>query len=167
MPPVYPAAAQEARVQGIVVIEARVDESGNVSDTHVLRSIPLLDQAAIDAVKQWQYEPTLMNGAAVPVIVTVTVNFTLRDLLQMRVVLPDGNSMPFDMHSGALVNSEFAGIGKFQLRASRERASNDATVSVFTDGGQTHLGDVVVTLDGPVVQSPTTPSIGLQLLGVR
>ena len=98
---------------------------------------------------------------------TVTVNFSLRDLLQMRVVLPDGNSMPLDTHPGALLSWEFAGIGKFQLRASRERASNDATVSVFTDGGQTHLGDVVVTLNGPVVQSPTTPSIGLQFLGVR
>ena len=43
----------------------------------VLRSIPLLDQAAIDAVKQWQYTPTLMNGVAVPVIMTVTVNFSL------------------------------------------------------------------------------------------
>ena len=166
-PPEYPALAQQARVQGVVSMEVRIDERGAVSDVRTLRSIPLLDQAAIDAVKQWRYEPTLMNGVAMPVIMTVEVNFSLRDLLHMRVVLPDGNSMPFDTHSGALVNWEFAGIGKFQLRVSRERASNDATVSVFTDSGQTHLGDVVVTLNGPVVQSPTTPSIGLQFLGVR
>ncbi len=167
VPPEYPALAQQGRVQGVVIMEVRVDERGAVSDVRTLRSIPLLDQAAIDAVKQWQYEPTLMNGVAIPVIMTVTVNFTLRELLQMRVVLPDGNSMPFDAYSGELLSWEFAGIGKFQLRASRERASNDATVSVFTDGGQTHLGDVVVALNGPVVQSPTTPSVGLQLLGVR
>jgi len=43
----------------------------------VLRSIPLLDQAAIDAVKQWEYEPTLLNGVPVPVVITVTVQFTL------------------------------------------------------------------------------------------
>ena len=167
VPPEYPATAQKARVQGVVIMEVRIDERGAVSDVRTLRSIPLLDQAAIDAVKQWRYESTLMNGVAVPVIMTVTVNFSLRDLLQMRVVLPDGNSTPFDTHPGELLSWEFAGIGKFQLRASRERASNDATVSVFVDGGQTHLGDVVVTLNGPVVQAPTTPSIGLQLLGIR
>jgi TonB family protein len=167
VPPLYPPIAQQARVQGVVILETRIDENGNVSDTRVLRSIPLLDQAAIDAVKQWQYERTLMNGVAVPVIITVTVNFTLRDLLQMRVVLPDGNSMPFDTYSGARLNWEFAGIGKFQLQASRPRGSDDATISVFSDDGQSHLGDVSVTLNGPVVQTPTTPSIGLQFLGVR
>ena len=167
VPPVYPTLAKESRVQGVVILEARIDESGNVSDTRVLRSIPLLDQAAIDAVKQWQYTPTLMNGVAVPVIMTVTVNFSLRERLEMRVVLPDGNSMALDMPSGGLVKREFAGTGIFRLRASREPASNDATVSLFSEDGQTHLGDVVVTLNGPVVQLPMTPSIGLQFLGVQ
>ena len=51
---------------------------GKVQDARVLRSIPLLDQAALDAVKQWQYTPTLLNGVPVPVIMTVTVNFTLQ-----------------------------------------------------------------------------------------
>ena len=49
-----------------------------VQDVKVLRSIPLLDAAAIEAVKQWQYTPTLLNGVPVPVIMTVTVNFTLQ-----------------------------------------------------------------------------------------
>ncbi len=78
MQPVYPQIAQSARVQGIVIIEATIDRSGKVTDTRVLKSIPLLDQAALDAVRQWEYEPTLLNGVAVPVIVTVTVNFTLK-----------------------------------------------------------------------------------------
>ncbi|MEO5819321.1 MAG: TonB family protein [Vicinamibacteraceae bacterium] len=76
--PVYPRIAQSARVQGVVIIEATIDTKGRVSDMRVLRSIPLLDQAAIDAVRQWEYEPTLLNGVAVPVIMTVTVNFTLQ-----------------------------------------------------------------------------------------
>jgi periplasmic protein TonB len=76
--PVYPQIAQSARVQGIVIIEATIDPSGKVTDTRLLRSIPLLDQAALDAVRQWEYEPTLLNGVAVPVIMTVTVNFTLQ-----------------------------------------------------------------------------------------
>jgi len=76
--PVYPMIAQRARVQGIVIIEAKIDTTGKVGDLRVLRSIPLLDQAALDAVRQWEYEPTRLNGVPVPVIVTVTVNFTLQ-----------------------------------------------------------------------------------------
>ncbi len=76
--PVYPPIAQSARVSGIVIIEATIGADGRVKDAKVLRSIPLLDQAALDAVKQWQFTPTLLNGVPVPVIMTVTVNFTLQ-----------------------------------------------------------------------------------------
>jgi protein TonB len=75
--PVYPMIAQSARVSGVVILEAVVGTNGSVTDAKVLRSIPLLDQAALDAVRQWQYEPTLLNGVPVPVIMTVTVTFTL------------------------------------------------------------------------------------------
>ena len=75
--PVYPPIAQAARVQGIVIIEALIAVDGRVQDARVLRSIPLLDQAALDAVRQWTYTPTQLNGVAVPVIMTVTVQFTL------------------------------------------------------------------------------------------
>jgi protein TonB len=76
--PVYPADAEANRVQGVVIIEATIDPVGNVSNARVLKGLPALDQAAIDAVQQWQYEPTMLNGVAVPVIMTVTVNFTLQ-----------------------------------------------------------------------------------------
>jgi protein TonB len=76
--PEYPLIAQRARVQGAVIIEATIGTDGKVRDAKVLRSIPLLDRAALDAVEQWEYTPTLLNGAAVPVIMTVTVNFTLQ-----------------------------------------------------------------------------------------
>ena len=76
--PVYPPIAQSARVQGIVIIEATIGPSGAVQDARVLRSIPLLDASALDAVKQWQFTPTLLNGVPVPVIMTVTVQFTLQ-----------------------------------------------------------------------------------------
>jgi protein TonB len=76
--PVYPAIAQSARVQGVVIVEATIGPDGRVAEAKVLRSIPLLDAAALDAVKQWQFTPTLLNGTAVPVIMTVTVNFTLQ-----------------------------------------------------------------------------------------
>jgi protein TonB len=76
--PVYPPIAQSARVSGVVIIEATIGPNGKVQDAKVLRSIPLLDQAALDAVKQWEFTPTLLNGVPVPVIMTVTVNFTLQ-----------------------------------------------------------------------------------------
>jgi protein TonB len=74
--PIYPAIARSARVAGAVVIEATIGEDGKVVDAKVVRSIPLLDQAALDAVQQWEYMPTLLNGVPVPVLVTVTINFT-------------------------------------------------------------------------------------------
>jgi protein TonB len=75
--PVYPPIAQSARVQGIVIIEATIGVDGHVTDARVLRSIPLLDQAALDAVRQWQFTPTLLNGAPTPIVMSMTVNFTL------------------------------------------------------------------------------------------
>ena len=75
--PAFLAIAQSARVQGVVILEVLVGTSGSVDNACVLRSIPLLDQAAIDAVRQWEFEPTLLNGQPVPVLMTVTVNFSL------------------------------------------------------------------------------------------
>jgi len=76
--PVYPPIAQSARVQGVVIIEATIGPDGAVKDARVLRSIPLLDASALEAVRQWQFTPTLLNGVPVPVIMTVTVQFTLQ-----------------------------------------------------------------------------------------
>ena len=73
--PVYPAIAQAARVQGVVVLEATVGADGHVTNTKVIKSVPLLDQAAVDAVRQWQYAPTRVKGKAVPIVMTITVNF--------------------------------------------------------------------------------------------
>lgn len=76
--PVYPAIAQAARVQGIVIIQATIGIDGAVVDAAVLRSVPLLDEAALVAVRQWRYTPTRLNGDPVAVVMTVTVNFQLR-----------------------------------------------------------------------------------------
>jgi TonB family protein len=76
VPPVYPSIAKSAQVQGDVVIEATIDEAGKVADARVVKSIPLLDQAALDAVRQWEYQPSLLNGVPTPVVMTVTVKFT-------------------------------------------------------------------------------------------
>jgi periplasmic protein TonB len=75
--PVYPPLARSARVSGVVILEVVIDEHGAVRDVQILRSIPLLDRAAADAVSQWRFTPTLLNGQPVPVVMTVTVSFTL------------------------------------------------------------------------------------------
>jgi protein TonB len=77
-PPVYPDLARAARLEGTVILEATIDETGAVTNVKVLRSIPLLDRAATDAVRRWRYTPTRLNGVPVPVLMTVTVTFTLR-----------------------------------------------------------------------------------------
>ena len=74
--PVYPAIAKSANVVGTVTIEATVGPDGKVIDAKVVRSIPMLDQAALDAVRQWEYTPALLNGKPVPVVINVTINFT-------------------------------------------------------------------------------------------
>lgn len=76
--PVYPQAAVAARIEGIVILEATIDAQGLVQDVKVLRSLPMLDRAAIEAVQQWRYQPTRLNGQAIPIIMTVTVTFSLR-----------------------------------------------------------------------------------------
>ena len=78
VPPVYPEIARQSQVQGVVILGVKTDEEGKVEDLIVLRSIPLLDQAAIDAVRQWIYEPMIVDGKAVPVVFTVTVRFNLK-----------------------------------------------------------------------------------------
>lgn len=75
--PVYPPDAQAARVSGIVIAEITVGTDGTVTDARVLRGNPLLNDAALEAVKQWQYSPTLLNGVPVPIIMTVTVQFRI------------------------------------------------------------------------------------------
>ncbi len=73
VPPVYPSAARTLRVQGLVILEATIGPTGEVVDVEVLRSVlPELDAAAVAAVEQWRYEPTLVDGEAVPVVMTVT-----------------------------------------------------------------------------------------------
>ena len=76
--PIYPPIAQSARAQGTVIIEAVIGVDGRVQDARVLRSAPLLDEAALAAVRQWVYSPTRLNGQPVSVVMTVTVRFQLQ-----------------------------------------------------------------------------------------
>jgi TonB family protein len=76
--PVYPQGAREARIQGSVLLDATIDPKGRITDIRILKSVPELEPAAVEAVEQWEYTPTLVDGRPVSVIMTVTVNFALQ-----------------------------------------------------------------------------------------
>lgn len=78
MRPVYPEMARAARLQGTVVIEAVIDTAGRVTNCRVVKSAPLFDQSALDAVSQWRYTPSTYNGRTVAVLITITVHFALQ-----------------------------------------------------------------------------------------
>ena len=78
--PTYPPMAVSAHVQGIVILEAIVDAEGRVTDVKVLRSVNLmLDREAVAAVRQWRYSPVVLNGTAVPFVLSVSLSFSLTD----------------------------------------------------------------------------------------
>jgi len=75
--PIYPPIALAAGKPGMVILQAVISEDGSVREVKVLRSDPLFDQAAMDAVKQWRFTTPMLNGQPIPVVMTVTVGFTL------------------------------------------------------------------------------------------
>lgn len=76
--PVYPDVARAAHVEGTVILECVIDTTGRVTNIRVIKSMPLLDQAAIEAVRQWRYTPSVYHGRPVSVLMTVTVRFMLK-----------------------------------------------------------------------------------------
>ncbi len=112
--PVYPEEARRAWIQGVVALDAVVGAGGTVEKVAVVRSIPVLDPAAIDAVLQWEYEPVVNEGRAVPVVMTVALNFTLPGA-EDWVVAPEGEA---------------------RLRL------EDFFVSIALDGGRSYAGTI-------------------------
>lgn len=76
--PQYPEIARAARVEGTIIMEAVLDTSGPVTQLRLIKSVPMLDQAALDAVRQWRYAPSLYGGYPVSVLMTITVRFMLQ-----------------------------------------------------------------------------------------
>ena len=77
--PVYPPLARQARISGTVRLEAVIAFNGAVQSLRVASGHPLLAQAALDAVRQWVYQPTLLNGEPVEVLTQIDVNFKLAE----------------------------------------------------------------------------------------
>ena len=75
--PQYPPLARQARIQGVVVLQALIGKDGNIQNLHVVSGHPMLTNAALEAVKEWKYKPYYLNGEPVEVETTINVNFTL------------------------------------------------------------------------------------------
>ena len=75
--PTYPPLARQARIQGVVVLQAQISKGGDIENLQLISGHPMLAPAAIEAVKQWKYKPYLLNGEPVEVDTQVQVNFTL------------------------------------------------------------------------------------------
>ncbi len=89
--PAYPAIGITARITGAVLVEATIAEDGRVSSARVLRSVPLLDPAALDAIRRWEFQPAIADGRAVPAIATITLTFRLDEAAAP--VLPPGTPL--------------------------------------------------------------------------
>jgi protein TonB len=76
--PEYPALAMRQRMQGVIILEATIGTDGKVKDTKVIRSLPLLTEAAVTAVRGWEFKPTVVDGHPVQVIATFPINFSLQ-----------------------------------------------------------------------------------------
>ena len=77
VPPEYPLLAKAQHVSGGVTIDALIDASGRVTKMQVMSGPALLEQAAMDALRQWKYQPAMLDGKAVPIHLTVTIQFRL------------------------------------------------------------------------------------------
>jgi periplasmic protein TonB len=75
--PTYPPLARQARIQGVVILQAQISKEGNIENLQLISGHPMLAPAAIEAVRQWKYKPYLLNGEPVEVETQVQVNFTL------------------------------------------------------------------------------------------
>jgi TonB family protein len=108
--PNYPALAERTHVVGTVIVEVSVNEEGSVSNVRVLQGNQLFEQAAIDAVKQWRYSPTYLNGVAVPVVATAALQFgpsnpATQVFLDAQGLLKDGEGNPVSVEELASDNS--------------------------------------------------------------
>jgi periplasmic protein TonB len=80
LPPHYTEKARKARLQGIVILESIIDREGCVQDIHVLKGMPMgLDRAALEAARNWVFEPATVEGKPVKVYYTLTVNFQIEE----------------------------------------------------------------------------------------
>jgi eukaryotic-like serine/threonine-protein kinase len=127
--PRYPAAAYAARAEGTVKVEITIGRDGRVADARVVQSVPALDEAALAAVRQWQFEPTILAGQPVAVIDTVDVPFALppaaKPQTELPVASPPGPVPPAQPSRPPVTEPATPSPSARDLRAEADRAIRD------------------------------------------
>ena len=174
--PVYPPIAQSARVSGEVVLDATIGSDGRPSDLRLLHSIPLFDQAAIDAVRQWRFEPPTVRGAPAPVRAPITIAFRQQGVsrslpISPAVALhnpslprdfaivvasncPNDGQIGFDTVTGVFENTH--GVVSVRVNLSVEPALLDQVYDVITRTGV--MSDTTRLVQWPTVIEPEVSS---------
>jgi TonB family protein len=168
--PIYPDAAERAGIVGVVLLEIAVDADGRVSDANVVRSIPLLNQAAIDAAKQWRYSPILLNGVRVPVIMTATVEFPPRPRVRLRIAVPMNSTLSstFLIAAAGTRTPVNLGLQRYGFEPTLQDPTAPIKVSIYDLSGPARLlGSVEVELGSGVVHSQTAPSFDIELMAIE
>jgi TonB family protein len=144
VPPKYPDDAKRAGIAGVVILECTISPKGEVAAVKVLKGLPLLSEAAVEAVRKWRYTPTLLDGVAVPVIMTVTVNFKLEavrleDLMDSLDHEHEGVREAAALGLRRLKTSGFTGRPEMRdaIRALERMAAKDESPSVRSAAEQT------------------------------
>lgn len=159
--PFYPAIAQSARVQGTVIVEAVIETTGRVANATVTRSIPLLDAAALSAVRRWQFEPPLANGRPVRFATTVTMQFRLFDVivpLTLSESRASGSGMPADF---AVVYTPRCNDWTLLTPA---RHDLEAVYRAFSTAGVLSVADGLRTWEDPHSSTAKVSSNGVEML---
>lgn len=133
-PPIYPIEAKLFGIEGIVIPETSIREDGSVGEIRVLRSIRLLDWGAAATVQQWRYEPTLLNGEPTPIVMTVTINYSLGKA--SSAVRREGEALLADLHEGEDEEEATWPSGRPELELS------NYSLEVSEDGSRTYKGTV-------------------------
>ena len=144
--PVYPTIAQQAKIQGTVVLEIVIGPTGTVTEARVLRQNPLLDAAAVDAVRKWKYTPTLLNGAPVAVMMTVTLTFDMGKNRQSPVIIEGTINKDGTVRDTKVINIPPAAI----VQPERPLVSTSADPGVIVVPPGYAIVDVTIAKDGTV-----------------
>jgi TonB family protein len=128
--PEYSEAQRQAGVRGTVNVEVLIAPSGKVQDARVVKSVPQLDRSALDAVRQWEFEPTLVNGAAVPLVITLNVAFPPKPAPGARSGAPSPAPAPGGGDAGAGQTAPGTGRNAADERSIMQmRSRHDAAVA--------------------------------------
>ena len=165
----YPDAARETGASGVVGLDVHIDVHGNVTGVDPRSGTSIFTQSAIDAARRWQYEPTVLGGVAVPVVLFTPVNFAPPPSARLNITLPSGDTVQWSIPLGKESSIALRPTGttmSVTLRPDLDEASDGFRISVVRFQTTTIVGQATVRVGGGVVRTTGEPSFGVELLEV-